>query len=97
MSDSRHNSAIPTGPVPVFNCVMNIGPADDPGQVIAQGANLREIRAVGRTEREALAQAVATFKALVSQAHQSGISLPWIEPPEPPQPGQVQRFVAVHL
>ena len=82
MSDSRHIGSLPTGPVPVFNCVLNIGPADEPGQFIALGANLREIRAVGRTEREALAQAVTAFKALVSEAHQRGVSLPWIEPPE---------------
>jgi hypothetical protein len=97
MSDSRLAKSMPTGPVPVFNCVLNVGPGEAPGQFVAQGANLRAIRAVGRTEREALSQAVAAFKTLVAEAHTSGTPLPWIDPPDPPQPGQSQRLVAVHL
>jgi hypothetical protein len=97
MSDSLHTGPVRTGPVPVFNCVLNVGPGESAGQFVAQGANLRAVRCVGKTEREALAGAVAAFKALVSEAHTSGVQLPWIDPPEAPQPGQVQRLVAVHL
>jgi hypothetical protein len=56
---------------PVFNCIVNVAPAVD-GVVVARVANLAGIEGRGRTEREALAQVVAAFKAVVAKYHAAG-------------------------
>ena len=81
---------------PVFNCIVNVAPAVD-GVVVARVANLAGIEGRGRTEREALAQVVPAFKAAVGKYHKAGETIPWIEHSAKPQPGETQRFVAVHL
>jgi hypothetical protein len=86
----------PPPETPVFNCIVNVAPAED-GVVIARVANLAGIEGRGRTEREALAQVVATFKAVVAKYHAAGEAIPWVEHPANPLPGETQRFVAVHL
>lgn len=86
-----------TSPVPVFNCVVNISPADSGGTVVARVANLAGIEGRGRTEREALAAAVAAFKSTVARYHAAGEAIPWLPEVAQPQPGETQRFVAVHL
>ena len=83
-------------PTPVFNCVVNVSPPAD-GVVIARVANLGGIEGRGRTEREALTQAVAAFKSTVAKHHASGKPIPWLTETVQPQPGEKQRFVAVHL
>jgi len=82
-------------PAPVFNCVVHVRRADD-GMMVAHVANLAGIEARGRTEREALAQAVAAFKAAVSKYHVAGDPIPWIVE-SPPGPGETKRLIAVHL
>jgi hypothetical protein len=82
--------------VPVFNCVVNVGPAAE-GAVVATVANLADMSAAGRSEREALAAVVGQFKAAMNKYHSSGEAIPWIDPPTPPTSSQVQRLIAVHL
>ncbi len=83
--------------VPVFNCVVNVGPADAGGLIVATVANLPDLAGRGKSEREALAKVVPLFKDAVARLHAAGKPIPWIDPPTPPLPGQVQRLIAVHL
>jgi predicted RNase H-like HicB family nuclease len=85
----------PGQPVPVFNCVVHVSPPAD-GIVVARVVNLAGIEGRGRSEREALAQAVAAFKAAVSQYHAAGEAIPWLNPSDP-RLGESQRLIAVHL
>jgi len=85
------------GQTPVFNCIVNVAPAGADGLVHARVANLAGIDARGRTEREALAQAVAAFKSTLAQLHTSGQPIPWLPSPEQPSPHETQRLIAVHL
>jgi len=82
--------------VPVFNCIVHVASAAD-GTIIARVANLAGIEGRGRSEREALAQAVAAFKAVVSRYHAAGEPIPWLESPARPLPGESERLIAVHL
>ena len=82
-------------PVPVFNCVVHVAPAAD-GMIVARVANLAGIEGRGGSEREALAQAVAAFKAAVSRYHTAGEPIPWLADVQP-KPGETQRLIAVHL
>jgi hypothetical protein len=81
--------------VPVFNCVVHLGRADD-GRTVARVANLAGIEGRGPSEREALAQAVAAFKLAVSRYHAAGEAIPWIAEP-PLNAGETKRLIAVHL
>lgn len=83
--------------VPVFNCVVNVGPPGLDGLVEATVANLPGVVGRGRSEREALAQVVPQFKALVAKHHAAGQPIPWLDPPLAPTAGQTQRLIAVHL
>jgi hypothetical protein len=87
---------VPIGPVPVFNCVVDIAPAGPDGAVVARVMNLAGIETTGRSEREALAAAVAAFKAEVSRLHSAGGNIPWIAE-QPPARGASRRLIAVHL
>ena len=87
----------PPPEVPVFNCVVNVSPPDEKGEVLARVANLEGIEGRGKTEREALAQVVAGFKAFVSKHHASGQPIPWLRGDKTLRPGDVQRLIAVHL
>jgi hypothetical protein len=82
--------------VPVFNCVVNVGPTGADGPIIARVANLAGIEGSGRSEREALAQVVAAFKAAVAAKVAAGETIPFIDP-VPPKAGETQRLIAVHL
>jgi hypothetical protein len=81
--------------VPVFNCVVRVGRADD-GTIVARVANLAGIEGRARTEREALAQAVAAFKAEVGRYQAAGAAIPWTNV-MPARDGETERLIAVHL
>jgi hypothetical protein len=83
--------------VPVFNCVAHIAPPAADGTIVARVANLAGIEGRGRSEREALAGAVAAFKAELGRYHASGETIPWIAEVAPLKPGETQRLIAVHL
>lgn len=83
--------------VPVYNCVVIVSPRDHSGQVRARCATIAGIDAAGASEREALVQVVAAFKATIGRHLAADLPIPWIEPPQQPMPGEQQRFIAVHL
>jgi len=81
--------------VPVFNCIVYI--SSDADSVKARVANLPDLEVTASSEREALAQLVPAFKQRVSDLMQSETPIPWIDPPIPAEPGELQRFIPVHL
>lgn len=87
----------PSGDVPVYNCHVLLSQPDAGGWISARSSNLPEAAARGRTQREALAGVVAAFKAAVRRYTDAGQEIPWAAPPLAPQPGDQQRWVAVHL
>jgi predicted RNase H-like HicB family nuclease len=91
-------SHLPTSPqnVPVFNCIVHVAPRAADGTVVARVANLPGIEARGKSEREALTQVVAAFKAMVAAKVAAGEKVPFVEPP-PLAAGKTQRLIAVHL
>jgi hypothetical protein len=91
-----HEPKISAAPVPVFNCVVNVARNSDGGEFVARVVNLAGIEGRGRSEREAMAQAVGAFKAEVARLHASGQTIAFLEP-APPQPHETQRLIAVHL
>jgi hypothetical protein len=92
-----HNSAAAVPSVPVFNCVLHVAQADTTGIFIARAANLGGVAGQGRTQREAIAAAVATFKAAVAGHHARGETIPFLPSPAPPGPGETELLIAVHL
>jgi hypothetical protein len=99
-ADAPDPSARPLGPpaaIPVFNCRVLVSAKDSAGLVLARAAEVAGIEARGPSEREALQQVVAAFKALVKQHHESGTQIPWLAEPLARQPGDQERFIAVHL
>lgn len=87
---------VPIGPVPVFNCVVDIAPSGPDGAIVARVINLAGIETTGRSEREALAAAVTAFKAEVGRLHSAGKNISWIAE-QPPANGASRRLIAVHL
>lgn len=89
---------LPPAPnVPVFNCVVLVSPRADDGLITARAAELVGLTARAKTEREALTQLVAAFKAVVARHHAANEPIPWLQPPLSPAPGDSQRLIAVHL
>jgi predicted RNase H-like HicB family nuclease len=84
-------------PVPVFNCQIILTQPDEHGRRHGRVANLAEISAAGNSERDVLTALMKQFKAVVQQLHQNQKPIPWIDPPEKPGPGEVERFIPVHL
>jgi len=95
MSSLPNHSAAP--PPPVFNCIVHVARADATGMIVVRVANLAGIEGRGKTEREAISQAVAAFKAQVGARVAASEAIPWIDPPLPRQAGESERLIAVHL
>lgn len=90
----------PLGPpteVPVYNCRVYVAPQNEQGIVVARAAALADVVGRGESEREALQQVVASFKAKIGQLREQQQDIPWIEPASPPGPGEQERWLAVHL
>jgi hypothetical protein len=86
----------PPKDVPVFNCIVYVArPAVD-GTVVARAANLPGIEGRGKSERGALAQVVAAFKAHIGAKVAAGETIPFAQP-APLATGETQRLIAVHL
>lgn len=83
--------------VPVFDCHVIVTPPDDSGGYRARAANLEGIFAEGPTEREALQDLVRAFKARVAEHMSDQSAVPWKVPPERPVPGEIERWLPVHL
>ena len=97
LPDPRVHALGPPQNVPVFNCRVLVSPRNSAGLVIARAAELAGIEASGKSEREALQQVVTAFKAVVAHYHAAGTNIPWLTPPLDKQPGDQERFIAVHL
>ena len=92
-----HDSSAAAASVPVFNCVLHVAQADAAGIIMARAANLAGIAGRGRTQREAIAAAVSTFKAAVADFHARGEAIPFNLTPDRPGPGETELLIAVHL
>ena len=102
MSDMNdHSLPITDGPhekPPVYDCrAIVTPPSGEESRYRAFVGNLSGIEANGPTERDCLRELVTKFKARLTEYHESGETIPWIDPPEAPQDGQQQRWIPVHL
>ena len=84
-------------PVPVFNCHVIMGKPDESGRFTGRTANLSGITATGYSERDVLTSLTKQFKDLVAKHSAAQTSSPWVQPSEIPGPGEVERFIPVHL
>lgn len=91
----RHVS--PPQDVPVYNCLVLVAPRNEAGTIVARAANLAGLCAEGQSERETLQKLVPAFKAALAAFREQGEAIPWLDPPDAPQPGETQRWIAVHL
>jgi len=92
----RHEGPPPAANVPVFDCHVLIAPADAEGYLSARVANLPEITARARNERDLLRSIVTQFKAAAIKYHAAG-GIPWQNPPAVAAPGESERWIPVHL
>lgn len=83
--------------VPVYNCHAYVAPRNAQGEVVARAANLANVTGCGNSEREALQKLIESFKATIVRHVAASESIPWLEPPSPPEAGEKQRLLAVHL
>jgi len=95
--DEPNSSSFPRADVPVYNCHVLLAPPDAEGWIVARSSNLPEVTDRGRSEREALANVVAAFKTAIIHHTAEGGEVPWAAQPPEPQPGDQQRWIAVHL
>ena len=86
---------LPVNPVPVFNCQVHVGREGD--NVVARVANLDGLAVTSDNERSALQQIVTQFKRRMAEYHESGETIPWIDPPHPAKDSEVTRLIPVHL
>lgn len=97
--DHHHTpgNALPqVGPLPpAFTCHVYLTTLPD-GQLRADVANLAGITVTAGSERSALQQTVAVFKAQLAKHLAAGEAIPWRTPPEKPA-GAVERFLPMHM
>ncbi|MEQ8789090.1 MAG: hypothetical protein RIC55_22450 [Pirellulaceae bacterium] len=97
MPDPRVRPLGPPTDVPVYNCRVYVAPRNEAGVIVARAANLAEVAGLGESEREALQQIVALFKVKLAAFREAKQEIPWIDPVPPPEPGESERWIAVHL
>lgn len=95
LTDSTCGSGLTS--VPVFNCVVILTPVPGGTRLIGRIANLAGISAEGNTERDVLIQLTKRFKATIQEYSLRQQPIPWVDPPENPGPGEMQRFIPIHL
>jgi hypothetical protein len=97
----EHNPAVrmvhPPTPIPVFNCQVIVTPSVNGSPWLGRSANFEGLEASGDSERAVLQQIVKAFKSLAAQKLKQGEELAQKAPPENPLPGEVVRWIAVHL
>jgi hypothetical protein len=71
------------------------GPGEDSYRGVV--SNLPDVAAHGPSERECLRQIVLEFKKLLQYHQAEGTPVPWLENRLEPQPGQLERWIPVHL
>lgn len=87
----------PPQDVPVFNCLVAVSPRNGEGLIVARAIQVDGITVTAKTEPEALKGVVAAFKKLAAECTAGGNEIPWRKESHPLQPGDQQRFIAVHL
>jgi hypothetical protein len=97
MADDRVRPVGPPSEVPVYNCRVYVARRNEQGLVVARAANLADVVGCGESEREALQQVVARFKTRIQQCRDGQQEIPWIQPVPAPEPGETERWLAVHL
>ena len=100
MSDSNPLpliSANECSPVPVVNCLVILSAPDENGRRKGRVANLEGISTEGTSEREIMSSLMKAFKTCLQKFTEAGEVIPWIDPPESPGSGEVERFIPVHL
>ena len=83
--------------VPVFDCHVLVRGPDGEGRFTARAAALPGITGEGPTERDALRNVVAEFKAAVARYLEAGETIPWSSAPEQAGADEVERWIPVHL
>jgi hypothetical protein len=89
----------PSGPaVPVFDCHVLLRKPSQPGErFAARCARAPHVQATGTTERETLQQIYIRFKYFLTEHQSQGQAVPWHDPPCQPEPGEVERWIPIHL
>lgn len=85
------------GSVPVYDCHVILTPPKDGAGYIARAVTLPGVTAEAGTERDVLRRIVDLFKQRLIAHRDAGEPIPWSETPETPQPGEVERWIPVHL
>lgn len=87
-----------SGGVPVYDChVLLRRPTEPGGRFSGRCARAPSVTAEGSTERETLQAIVIRFKYFLQEHESQGRAVPWTEPPAQPEPGEVERWIPVHL
>lgn len=94
-TDEPHGLPVTDGPVPVFDCHVLLAQTDN--GYVARTANMDGITATGPTERDALRAIVKSFKQAVEKCVNEGVAIPFRDQPHAPEPGEVERWIPVHL
>ena len=85
------------GTVPVFNCIVILRKDPQTSRVTGRVANLPELAAEASSERDLLFTLTRRFREIIQTATKAGQPIAWKEPPDSPAPGELQRFIPVHL
>jgi len=86
------------GPVPVFDChVLLTKPAAAGDLWRARCAAAPQIAAEGDTERAVLQAIVTRFKFFLHEHRVRNEPIPWTHPEETAAPGELERWIPVHL
>ena len=82
--------------VPVYDCHVLLSGPDESGAYRARLAAFDGITATGSTERDVLLAIVKAFKDRLIRLSEAGEKIPW-KTTESPAPGEVERWIPVHL
>lgn len=86
------------GSTPVFNCHVLLTKPSSPGQPWrARCAAAPQVTAEGHSERSVLQTIVSRFKFFLWEHQQQGRPIPWTTPELSPVPGELERWIPVHL
>ncbi|OYW20643.1 MAG: hypothetical protein B7Z55_06975 [Planctomycetales bacterium 12-60-4] len=82
----------------MLNCHVLLRRPTDAGELyVARCAAAPSVTSSGSTEREALQAIVIRFKYFIQEHRGTGRPIPWISPEATPEPGEVERWIPVHL
>ena len=95
-SESGEGQVSKPAGVPVFDCIVYLA-RETGGGVRARVVNLAGLECTAGSEREALAKLIPAFKQRVAELTRNNTPIPWIDPLPPAEPGEMKRFVPVHL